>query len=160
MSDLLALQREAEAEGFTLCAGALVFNDKGQVFCQRRSMTRKLFPGCWDILGGHVDPGETLEECLRREVFEESGWRVTHIGALAYQHEWDEERPDGIIRVREFDFITGVEGDLERPKLEEGKVDAYGWFDLSNAERLKENWSPGEPSIHDMVLAALKMQED
>ena len=158
MIDLSALQRQAEAEGLSLCAGALVFNDKGQIFCQRRSLTRKLFPGRWDILGGHVEPGETLEECLRREVLEEAGWHVTRIGALAYQHEWDEETPGGVIRVRELVFITEVEGDLTCPKLEEGKVDACGWFDLSNAERLKENRSPGEPSIHEIVVAALKMQ--
>lgn len=29
------------------------------------------YPGCWDALGGHVEEGETPEECIRREMREE-----------------------------------------------------------------------------------------
>ena len=32
--------------------------------------------GKWNGLGGKFDPGETPEECMRREVFEESGLKV------------------------------------------------------------------------------------
>ncbi len=31
------------------------------------------YPNCWDILGGHVEPGETPEECIAREMLEEIG---------------------------------------------------------------------------------------
>ena len=29
------------------------------------------YPNCWDILGGHVEEGETPEECIVREMLEE-----------------------------------------------------------------------------------------
>ncbi len=29
------------------------------------------YPDCWDILGGHVESGETPEECIVREMLEE-----------------------------------------------------------------------------------------
>ena len=31
------------------------------------------YPDCWDILGGHVEIGETPEECIVREMQEEIG---------------------------------------------------------------------------------------
>jgi 8-oxo-dGTP diphosphatase len=35
------------------------------------------FPNCWDIPGGHVEEGETPEECIRREMLEEMELAVT-----------------------------------------------------------------------------------
>lgn len=32
-------------------------------------------PGCWGLFGGHLDPGESPEQGLRRELIEEIGWQ-------------------------------------------------------------------------------------
>jgi 8-oxo-dGTP diphosphatase len=29
------------------------------------------YPGCWDLLGGGAEPGESPEDCIKREVLEE-----------------------------------------------------------------------------------------
>lgn len=51
-----------------------IFNDAGEVYLQKRSMTKDIQPGKWDTaVGGHIDYGETVEEALRREVREELG---------------------------------------------------------------------------------------
>ena len=51
-----------------------VFNKKGQLFLQRRALTKYIQPGKWDTaVGGHRDYGETVDEALRREASEEIG---------------------------------------------------------------------------------------
>ena len=46
-------------------------NDKGEFLIQKRSMTKKVFPGMWSITGGGVDAGEKTEDTVIRECKEE-----------------------------------------------------------------------------------------
>lgn len=41
---------------------------------------RQFAPGMWSCLAGFVEAAETIEEAVRREVFEESGIRCTDVG--------------------------------------------------------------------------------
>jgi isopentenyldiphosphate isomerase len=51
-----------------------VLNSSGQLFLQKRAMNKDTQPGKWDTsVGGHVSYGETIEQALQREVFEEIG---------------------------------------------------------------------------------------
>lgn len=100
------------------CVGALVVDDDGLIFVQRRSPTRRLFPSSWDIVGGHVESGETLESALAREIREETGWSLFQI--LGTVGEYAYTGNDGVPRI-ETDFLVRVEGDLSRPQLEAGK---------------------------------------
>jgi len=56
----------------------LVFNARGDVFLQKRSMKKDTFPGAWDSsASGHLDTGETYDACAVREVREELGLILT-----------------------------------------------------------------------------------
>ena len=48
-------------------------NDKGEFLIQKRTMTKKVFPGAWSITGGAVDAGETSLCAVKRECKEELG---------------------------------------------------------------------------------------
>ncbi len=52
----------------------LVFNSRGQVFLQKRSMSKDRQPGLWDSsASGHLDKGESYDACAVRELREEIG---------------------------------------------------------------------------------------
>ena len=56
----------------------LVFNSQGQLFIQKRSMSKDNAPGLWDSsAAGHVDSGEEYHSCAIRELGEELGITVT-----------------------------------------------------------------------------------
>ncbi|HAV13711.1 MAG TPA: NUDIX hydrolase [Opitutae bacterium] len=51
-----------------------VFNSKGELYLQRRSMTKDSAPGKWvSSCSGHVDSGETYDAAAPRELAEEIG---------------------------------------------------------------------------------------
>jgi isopentenyl-diphosphate Delta-isomerase len=52
----------------------LVFNSRGELFLQKRSMKKDCFPGTWDSsASGHLDSGESYDACAVRELREELG---------------------------------------------------------------------------------------
>src|SRR4026207_1674874 len=52
----------------------LVFNKRGELFLQKRSMRKDCFPGTWDSsASGHLDSGESYDACAVRELKEELG---------------------------------------------------------------------------------------
>jgi isopentenyldiphosphate isomerase len=51
-----------------------LFNNKGELFLQKRALTKDLLPGKWDTaVGGHISPGEHIDDALKRETLEELG---------------------------------------------------------------------------------------
>ncbi|MFY1635155.1 NUDIX domain-containing protein [Solwaraspora sp. WMMB335] len=118
------------------CVAALIVDDDGRIFFQRRSPQRRLFPNTWDIAGGHVEPGETLIEALYREVREETGWTVSHI--LAEVGDYTYTGDDGIARL-ETDYLVRVDGDLTRPQLEAGKHTEFRWLGADELAVLDES---------------------
>jgi len=74
----------------------LVFNAAGQVFLQKRSMTKDRQPGLWDSsASGHVDAGEDYDAGAVRELHEEIGLQMNRppqrLFKLAASAETDQE---------------------------------------------------------------------
>jgi 8-oxo-dGTP pyrophosphatase MutT (NUDIX family) len=126
------------------CVGALVIDDDGRIFVQRRSPDRRLFPNSWDIVGGHVKQDETLEAALAREIKEETGWVLFQIVATVGEYAYTGN--DGVDRV-ETDYLVRVEGDLSRPRLEAGKHSDPRWLTEDETALLDE-----PPDVNDGLI--------
>ena len=54
---------------------ALLVRD-GRVLLGHRDPSRRWYPDCWDLVGGHVESGELPHEAVSRECLEELGVHV------------------------------------------------------------------------------------
>lgn len=168
LSDMLADDRSftvghgvevpVPAPGEVWTVGAVILNQNGEAFAQKRSSDRRLFPDTWDIVGGHVEAGEFLLDALAREVQEETGWRLRRVCRFLGTSTWTGD--DGAGLRHEVDYLVEVDGDLGHPALEWSKHSAYDWFGAHNLTRLKENRAPGEFLIHDLIARAVHDRPD
>ena len=53
-----------------------VLHRDGKIFVAKRADSKIVMPGKFELVGGHVEPGEALEVALVREVEEEVGLRI------------------------------------------------------------------------------------
>jgi len=86
-----------------IVGGALFRN--GKLLVVKRAGTRKLLPGLWEIPGGKVEMGETGEEALIREFYEETGLRII-VGKEYWKYEYDYAGE----LAEERDFIVTADG--------------------------------------------------
>ena len=107
-------------------ANVLIFDASNRVLLHRRTDD-----GLWAILGGVLEPGETLEDTARREIREESGLELGDLTLVdifsgpAFFHVYpngDQVHPVGAV------YVTGeVRG---QPVLDEREVLEVGFFAL------------------------------
>jgi isopentenyl-diphosphate delta-isomerase type 1 len=107
----------------------LVFNQRGQVFLQKRSMKKDRQPGLWDSsASGHVDSGEEYDACAVRELREEIGLQVAEVPQrlfkLAASPETDQEHV--------WVYRCEAEGPFQ---LHPEEIERGGWFEPQEVTR-------------------------
>ena len=104
------------------------------------------FPeGMYSALAGFVEPGETLEQCLEREVYEEVGIRVCKVRYFASQP-WP--FPHSLMIAFFADYCSG-EICVDGTEIEDAR-----WFDVRNFENLPR--LPARISIARRLIDAAK----
>jgi len=106
-----------------------LFNAKGELYLQKRSATKDIQPGKWDTsVGGHVSPGETVVDALRREAHEELGLN-NFIPEFLGTYVWESSREKEL--VNSFSTISDEVPVINKDEIDEGKY----W----SMEKIKEN---------------------
>ena len=84
---------------------AAIIERNGKVLIARRAPHSKL-SGMWEFPGGKVELGETLQDCLIRELREELGIEVI-VGRLLAASEYHYEHGSFRIHAFEVDWVSG-----------------------------------------------------
>src|SRR5919109_1154074 len=102
----------------------LVFNSRGELYVQKRTLTKDVFPGYCDVAaGGVVLAGETYEQGAERELEEEMGIRGVPLTRL-----FDFSFEDEHIRVWGCAFSCVYDGAMV---LQEEEVESGAFVPLS-----------------------------
>lgn len=118
---------------------AIILKD-GKVLITRRAPGENL-AGSWEFPGGKIEPGETPEECLARELLEELDVHVTvgdKLGESIYDYE------NGSIRLIAY-FADIFDGEINLTVH-----DAYTWEAPDNLSRY--NFAPADiPLVQKLI---------
>jgi isopentenyldiphosphate isomerase len=123
-------RREVHARGLLHRAvHVLVFNARGQVFLQKRSMSKDTSPGLWDSsASGHLDSGEDYDYCAMRELREEIGLVIKQSPERLFKI------AAGVETGQEFVWVYRLEN--EGPfTLHPDEIERGGWFAAANVTR-------------------------
>ncbi|MCX5228427.1 (deoxy)nucleoside triphosphate pyrophosphohydrolase [Streptomyces sp. NPDC006553] len=125
-------------------AGALY--DRGRLLAARRSAPVEL-AGRWELPGGKLEPGESPEEALVRELREELGVEVEPGERIP--GEWP-LKPGYVLRVWTARLLSGEPRPLEDHDalrwLTRSDLDSVDWLDQDRpAVAEAARWLPGEP---------------
>jgi isopentenyldiphosphate isomerase len=102
----------------------LVFNARGELFLQKRSMKKDNHPGVWDSsASGHLDTGEEYDACAVRETREEIGLVLDRSPARLFKIEACPETG--------YEFVWLYTCESDGPfQLHPDEIERGGWFTL------------------------------
>lgn len=111
-------------------ASFVVHDGQGQILLQKRGPKARDEQGRWDIGGGAIEFGETVEEAVRREIREELCCEVLEVAFLTV---YDAHREHDGHKTHWIAIIYAVKVDPSTVRIgEPHKIEQIGWFTANN----------------------------
>ena len=117
----------------TLQVGVKIFlrNKEGKYLLVRRNLEKyKNVKGEWDIVGGRINPGDTLMKNLEREVEEETKLEISSAPRLICAQDIIPNEEKHVVRLTYLGQTEGGEPDLDTDENVE-----YEWLTLDEMEQ-------------------------
>lgn len=108
----------------------VLYDSERRFLLQQRSKGAKLLPDYWAFFGGGLREGETPEEAVSREAFEEINYKVK-APQLILEQDFREGDTQGYLYI----YIEAFDNHKAELKLQEGQ--GWGWFKDSELTNLK-----------------------
>jgi 8-oxo-dGTP diphosphatase len=118
----------------------VIWNDQKQILIDRRRQEGTM-GGLWEFPGGKIELGETVEECIQREIKEELGIEIEvreHL--ITIDHTYTHLRVS--LTVHHCRYLTGIPQPLE--------CDEIRWVEMDELEQF------AFPQANSQIIAALK----
>jgi 8-oxo-dGTP diphosphatase len=114
-----------------ICACVFIRN-KEKVLVAKRADTKSFLPGKYELLGGHVEFGETLPDCLKRELKEELHVDiVVEMPFHSFTNVYDKKTKHYI----EVDYFAHLKNPNQKIRLNKEDHSSYKW--ISDSEVYK-----------------------
>lgn len=108
----------------------ILYDSAKNLLLQHRSHDARIMPDYWAFFGGEIKEGETPEQAVRREAFEELNYLLKS-PELVLEQEFKEAGFDGHMHV----YSEAFDGDKSGLRLQEGQ--GWGWFTETKTQSLK-----------------------
>jgi 8-oxo-dGTP diphosphatase len=118
----------------------VIWNQQEQILIDRRRLGGS-FGGLWEFPGGKIEPGETVEDCIKREIWEELGIVIT-VGSrlISISHTYDRLQINLI--VHHCQHTSGIPQPLECEEIR--------WVTLAEIDRFEF------PAANAQIITALR----
>ena len=103
-----------------------ILKDNDLFLVVKRNENDNLYPGAWEFPGGHLEEGETLKACLKRELKEEIGYTDDFNPIITHYYDEVKEKNGELIHDLEIDFIVNVDSSKINVKLSD-EHSSYKW---------------------------------
>jgi A/G-specific adenine glycosylase len=122
---------------------AVIWNEQGQILIDRRR-PEGLLGGLWEFPGGKIERGETVEECIKREILEELAIEI-EVGdrLISIDHAYSHFRVT--LTVHHCRYLTGIPQPLE--------CDEIRWVTLDEIDQFPF------PKANSQIIAALRQAD-
>ena len=125
---------------YKLIGVAVIWDETGKILIDKRR-SEGSFGGLWEFPGGKKEAGETIEDCIKREVLEELGIEVAleeHLITIEYNY--SEIRVK--LHVYHCRYLRGI--------LKAIECDEFRWVTLDEIDRFTF------PEANEQIITALK----